>query len=675
VLPLVVAAGALPVATIPRAPHVVYRAMGLRAPGAVRAPVTFGLVGVAWPAGDAPPRGVAVRTSLDGRHWSEWTDLEIASDEAPDPGTREAQTVSTTPLWVGHARFADVRWTGTMPPHAKLAVVDPGPDPAAPPASSAEASPGMPRIITRAQWGADESIRKGTPEYAEPLQMAFIHHTASGNSYSASQSAGIVRSIYAFHVQGNGWNDIGYNFLVDKYGQIFEGRYGGMTRSLVGAHTLAFNAHSFGVAVIGTFNAAAPPAAAMSGLRQIVAWRLDRAYVDPASTTVMTSNGNPRYEAGVRVRLHVISGHRDVYDTDCPGNAFYAQLPSLRSVLGPYGDPKMFTLSLSTPIVTPNNDGLADAIRLIMHFSSSVSWTVDVLDAAGKKWMSTPGSGTSGNVLWNTTSGSTPAPQDLYRFVVNAHNGHGAMRTATFPFRVWQSPNGTFLRTDSGWLGILRAGRLGHVIDKRALQSRYNDAEAIRGSDVLRSVYLADADVGFRDGSVVRVGSSMWIISDGRRRPVSEATLSALGYSSNSIIDTTSAALTPTPAGSTVTASGGYPNGTALRSSDGREAWVLGGLGRPFLTANVRLSYTIRDTDLAGPADTQVTQAQTRPPVGFRDGSLVRMTGDSNTYVVADGLRRRFTSSHQFDAMGYNRANIKSTSAAELALNAEGPTL
>jgi hypothetical protein len=296
VLPLVIAAGTLPVATFPRAPQVLYRAMGLRTPGAVRAPISFGLVGVAWPAGDTPPRGVQVRTSSDGRHWSQWNDLEVSTDEGPDPGTREAQTLTTTPLWVGHARFADVRWTGKMPPHAKLALVDPGPDPAPPPASTAEASPGQPRIITRAQWGADESIRKGSPEYAEPLQMAFIHHTASGNTYSASESAGIVRSIYAFHVQGNGWNDIGYNFLVDKYGQIFEGRYGGITRSLVGAHTLGFNAHSFGVSVIGSYGSAAPPAAAMTSLKQLRTGTRDtsRALASPCGRSRHTGTSTTR---------------------------------------------------------------------------------------------------------------------------------------------------------------------------------------------------------------------------------------------------------------------------------------------------------------------------------------------------------------------------------------------
>jgi hypothetical protein len=285
------------------------------------------------------------------------------------------------------------------------------------------------------------------------------------------------------------------------------------------------------------------------------------------------------------------------------------------------------------------------------------------------------GSGTSANVLWNARIGSAIAPHDLYRFSVNARNGRGSMRNALLSFRVWRYPNGTFIRTDSGWLGILRAGRLSRVVDLRALQSRYGDAEAVRGPDALRGAYIAGADTGFRDGSVVRVGSSMWIISDSRRRPVNEATLSALGYSSGSIITTTSAALAPTPEGTAVTPTGGYPNGTALRSTDGREAWVLSGLGRPFLTKNVRQSYTIRDVDVAGPADTQVAQSQASPPVGFRDGAIVRMAGDGNTYLVTDGRRRRFTSSHQFDAMGYNRANIRSVTAAELALNPEGPTL
>ena len=84
-----------------------------------------------------------------------------------------------------------------------------------------------PAIIPRSGWNADEKIRRATPSFAPVLRLALVHHTAGANGYTAAQSPAIVRAIELYHVKGNGWNDIGYNFLVDRFGKVFEGRYGG----------------------------------------------------------------------------------------------------------------------------------------------------------------------------------------------------------------------------------------------------------------------------------------------------------------------------------------------------------------------------------------------------------------------------------------------------------------
>ena len=115
-----------------------------------------------------------------------------------------------------------------------------------------------PLILSRASWGANERIRRGRPRYADAVRFAVVHHTAGSNSYTRAQSASIVRGIQRYHVLGNGWDDIGYNFLVDKYGQIFEGRYGGVDRNVVGAHAQGFNTGSSGIALIGTYDGNAP---------------------------------------------------------------------------------------------------------------------------------------------------------------------------------------------------------------------------------------------------------------------------------------------------------------------------------------------------------------------------------------------------------------------------------
>ena len=143
---------------------------------------------------------------------------------------------------------------------------------------------GSPLMLSREVWGANEAIRRAPPSYAPSVQFAVVHHTAGTNSYTASQSAAIVRGIEIYHVKGNGWNDIGYNFLVDKYGQVFEGRYGGVDRHVIGAHAEGFNTGSVGVAVLGSYGSSAPPKVARTALANLLAWRLDIAHVDPTST-------------------------------------------------------------------------------------------------------------------------------------------------------------------------------------------------------------------------------------------------------------------------------------------------------------------------------------------------------------------------------------------------------
>jgi gliding motility-associated-like protein len=336
----------------------------------------------------------------------------------------------------------------------------------------------------------------------------------------------------------------------------------------------------------------------------------------------------------------------------------------------------MYAPSVSPPAITPNGDGVADTIRFSARFAHTVNWRAAVQDSGGRTLASTSGTANSMSMTWNGKVGTSVLPQDVYQFVINASNAHGTMRTAIAHFNLWRFPDGTLLRSSSsGWAGILQSGRLGHLVSLAGLQSRYRDAETIWVSEAIRSAYPAGPDLGFREGSVVRVTSSTWVISDGLRRPISDAAFSALRYNPGSVIYTTSAGLTPTPQGSDVAITGGYPNGTALTSTDGREALQLSGLARPFITSNVRQSYAIRDVDLVGPADTQVSQGQTNPPVGFRDGTLVQAVGTPTVYVVSNGLRRRFASMHQLGVMGYKTANIRMITAAELALNPEGTPL
>src|SRR5207237_1468241 len=131
--------------------------------------------------------------------------------------------------------------------------------------------------------------------YATVLKLAIVHHTAETNSYTPAQAAAIVRGIEVYHVKANGWNDIGYNFLVDRYGTVYEGRGGGIDRNVIGAHSLGFNTGTVGVALIGNFSAATPLAAMQNALVSLLAWRLDVANVGPLSTVSYASYGTPKF--------------------------------------------------------------------------------------------------------------------------------------------------------------------------------------------------------------------------------------------------------------------------------------------------------------------------------------------------------------------------------------------
>lgn len=158
-----------------------------------------------------------------------------------------------------------------------------------------------------------------------------MHHSATGNNYKCSQAPSVIRGIYRYHVKSMGWRDIGYNFLVDKCGNIYEGRAGGVAKPVMGAHTLGFNSNSMGVAVLGTFGSSKPPAAAVDALARLTAWKLGLYGVNPSGKTYLTSAGGNLYPKGKSVRLNAISGHRDGFATECPGRRLYDKLGTARS--------------------------------------------------------------------------------------------------------------------------------------------------------------------------------------------------------------------------------------------------------------------------------------------------------------------------------------------------------
>ncbi|MFC8922691.1 FG-GAP-like repeat-containing protein [Cellulosimicrobium sp. NPDC057127] len=190
------------------------------------------------------------------------------------------------------------------------------------PAAAAVASAltaAKPAIYSRAQWGADESIMIWKPQVGR-VNGAVVHHTAGSNSYTSAQVPAVIRGIYTYHAQSRGWGDIGYNFLIDKFGRIWEGRAGGIDRAIVGAHAAGVNSQAFGLSLMGNYDQATVPAAAMDAMSRLIAWKL--------SLHGVRANGTA--SIGGRTMAAVV-GHRDVGQTSCPGANFYPRLGELRA--------------------------------------------------------------------------------------------------------------------------------------------------------------------------------------------------------------------------------------------------------------------------------------------------------------------------------------------------------
>ncbi|WP_326767560.1 peptidoglycan recognition protein [Streptomyces sp. NBC_01591] len=191
-----------------------------------------------------------------------------------------------------------------------------------------------PAIVSRAQWRADETKRDRHAHYAGGVGAVFIHHTDTPNGYDCADVPRTLRNLYTGQTRDRRWGDLGYNFLVDKCGTIYEGRAGGADRPVIGSHTLGFNQGTTGIAAIGTFGPGTPvPAAMEHSIAALAAWKLGLGGVDPTGKVRLTStNDKSRYAKGTSAVFDAISGHRDGFATNCPGEALLARLPAIRKL-------------------------------------------------------------------------------------------------------------------------------------------------------------------------------------------------------------------------------------------------------------------------------------------------------------------------------------------------------
>jgi hypothetical protein len=322
----------------------------------------FGEVGVTWAHGVRIPESglqVSARTRSNGE-WTSWSTVPYDPEHGPDPGSAEARHArpGTEPVLVGTVGRVQVRVASRepLPADMKLAVIGPGHAPrsddelaaidtstmdgghgadsvyAEPSSTGADNSTSetarlaaatftpKPVIYSRKQWGADESIRGKSSLHYGDVHAGFVHHTVNANDYTRAEVPGLLRSIYAYHVKSRGWSDIGYNYLIDRFGRIWEGRYGGVDRAVVGAHTLGYNDDSFAASAIGNFQITKPSKAMIQAYATLFAWKLSLHGVNAGST----------HQWVTKKWFQAINGHRDAASTLCPGQYLYHRIPAIR---------------------------------------------------------------------------------------------------------------------------------------------------------------------------------------------------------------------------------------------------------------------------------------------------------------------------------------------------------
>jgi hypothetical protein len=360
-------------------------AAGWRTTRIYDAPRRFDLVGLTWARGAG--LDVQLRARRRGGAWTRWTHLHAAADHGPDGRDR---VPGTDPVWTGSADQIQLRVRGAARGlQARFVRALPAARTARARGLMARAArrqiPGAPPIITREQWGADSVPPRYGPSYGQ-VQLAFVHHTVNANDYAPEDSAAIVLAITKFHRDTNGWNDLGYNFIVDQYGQIFEGRAGGIDQAIVGAQAQGFNSVSTGVATLGTFTDVPLPEAAIDAVARLIGWKLSLHGVPTSGLVTVTSAGGPtnRFAAGTPVTFERISGHRDGNATSCPGDQLYAQLPDLRVRAGGFAGPVAgVTLRAASTRLRGSRTAVLSGSLRFADASSPVNAEVDILYATG----------------------------------------------------------------------------------------------------------------------------------------------------------------------------------------------------------------------------------------------------------------------------------------------------
>jgi hypothetical protein len=286
----------------------------------IEAPKRFDLVGL--PEAD---EHVELRARESGGEWSPWVETNDAepiwtggSDELQlrSHGERPAGEIAYVNV-SGDATGAD-RLLNGLRGIANSAFISAA-SLAAPVTAEADAPF---EVVNRTEWDPGHDCVPREPAYGT-VKAGVVHHTVNANDYTTVEAPSVVLAICRYHRYSHGWNDIGYNALVDRFGNVYAGRTGGLTNAVIGAHTAGFNSQTFGVASIGDHTESGLSHAAIEGITNLLAWKLSLHGIDAVgkSTVVSAGGSGNRFPSGDRVKTKQVTRHRRFNETACPGKA------------------------------------------------------------------------------------------------------------------------------------------------------------------------------------------------------------------------------------------------------------------------------------------------------------------------------------------------------------------
>lgn len=664
--------------------------------GSFALPINANMIGITYQGSGAE---IELRVHRPGQGWAPWERIE-SSDIAPDTWTGEGNGRSATePAWVGTAdrvmvrmlgetgnvrdvRLHAINTLGNAEPQSwwrKLfAFLGSAPASLMPRTQQAEAVPAVPDIVSRSQWGADERWRRCCPRYAPTVEVMMIHHTVNPNNYSWAEAPAMIRAIYRYHRFNLDYDDIAYNFIVDRFGRIFEGRFGGITKPVVGAHTEGMNTKTSGIAMLGTFSNAYPSGPMMVSLMRFLAWKLDVHHIPAWGHVPMTSGGSKKFARGQTVNMNRISGHRDAQATDCPGNKMYYQLPRIRDTIMPWGAPK-FYMNSTPRQMRPDGDGKDEGpVDVKVWHSSQLNWKIDFVDAGGAAKASFSGKGTFAQATWDgrdQVSGAL-ARSGVGSITIDAWDDNNKHATkAEIPLRiVTKHPNGTVLRSGTTRVFIDDAGASRSVASDAVYASWFGPNETVATGPGELPRYATGLPLGFRDGTLAKTPDGTYhFINGGQRRTfASPAIFQTLGFRDTAAIDVSYAEINAIPAGPAIDDATRHPAGSVVEDAD-NVSWVIrDGTKHRIPSVAARRSW-YRDAEVlpALPGDTALTQGE---QILFRPGSLLR-TPSNHLWIVSNNTRLVFLDEDLFAYMGYSSKAIRAVSWDDIGVVPYGGTV